>query len=89
VKGDWKPLWPHQAYPTYNDAPLKILDRLSESGKKKLFTSRSKNPNPRENYEELEWVGDAALELLARRMIYNKYPELKLSEKAVCGGFPS
>jgi dsRNA-specific ribonuclease len=79
--GEWKPLWPRQSLPIYDDRPLKILDRLSDEGKRKLLTHQSVDSV--RNYEELEWVGDAALELLARRMISRRYPKLKLGEKSV------
>ena len=82
IVGEWKPLWPRQSLPIYDDRPLKILDRLSDEGKRKLFTHQSVDSVC--NYEELEWVGDAALELLARRMISRRYPKLKLGEKSVC-----
>ena len=88
IVGGWKPLWPRQSLPVYDDRPLQILDRLSSEGKRKLFTHHSVNSTC--NYEELEWVGDAALELLARRMISRRYPQLKLGEKSVsrrCGFF--
>jgi dsRNA-specific ribonuclease len=87
IVGEWKPLWPRQSLPIYDDRPLQILDRLSDEGKRKLFTHQSVDSVC--NYEELEWVGDAALELLARRMISRRYPKLKLGEKSVRRRLPT
>jgi dsRNA-specific ribonuclease len=87
IVGEWKPLWPRQSLPIYDDRPLKVLDRLSDEGKRKLFTHQSVDSVC--NYEELEWVGDAALELLARRMISRRYPKLKLGEKSVRRRLPT
>lgn len=39
------------------------------------LTHPSCTPNPSENYERLEFLGDAVLKLIVSDILYNKYPE--------------
>jgi hypothetical protein len=87
VVGSWQNLWPGQEWPRYDDGPLKVLDRLTPDARKLLLTHSS--VNSASNYEELEWVGDAAVELMARRMIYKHAAHLTLTQKSVSPGFAS
>jgi dsRNA-specific ribonuclease len=60
--------------PKIDPAASDIISLLSTDVTKKVFTSRSYDPNV--NYEDLEFLGDAAIRLSVSQLIEKKHGEM-------------
>ena len=68
-------------FKSYKSDPLNKLEKIcgyhfrNRSYLKQAFTHRSITSNPRENYERLEFLGDAVIDIVVSKELMKEFPE--------------